>query len=184
MIVKSVAIVFAEVARFADAQDRSFEEVVEAPHHLLWRGFPEVPWPDRVFDGLEQGVLADALRSAKDKCVVDLLVGVLHAVRQPWDDMIGVVRVDFVYMVEPWTCLVWVTWLDVGRYIEVEAGDTVALDPATLGDQPVLDVHRLAWRPRDLFDRAMSIQPLAGGNHFLISLWHRAPGCRRHLSRE
>jgi hypothetical protein len=47
-----------------------------------------------VFRRLEQSVFADALVAAKNDSVIHFFGGALGAVRQPIEDMLGVVGVD------------------------------------------------------------------------------------------
>ena len=61
----------------------------------------KIPWSDGVLDRFQQGVFADALVTAQHQCVVDLVAGMLPVMRQPANDVVGVVRVDFVHVVEP-----------------------------------------------------------------------------------
>ena len=72
----------------------------------------KVPRPDRALDRLEQRVLADALLAAEHERVVDLLLRPLHPVGQPFDDVVGVVRIDVADVVEPRAGLVGVARLD------------------------------------------------------------------------
>ena len=132
VVVEREAVDVAEVARLVDAQDHRLQEAVEAAEHLLRRHLGEIPWPDRVLDRLQQRVLADALQAAEHERVVDLLVGPLHAVRQPMDDVIGVVGIDLVDVVEPRAGLGGVAGSMRRRPIEVEAASRRALDPAAL----------------------------------------------------
>ena len=101
VIVEGEAVELAEVARLADAQDHRFQEAVEAAEHLLRRHLVEIPRADRVLDRLEHRVLADALLAAEHQRVVDLLGGLLHAMRAPAHDMGRVVAVEPLDMIEP-----------------------------------------------------------------------------------
>ena len=66
----------------------------------------------------------------------------LHPVRQPVDDVVGVVWEDPVDVVDPGFGLAGVAQLDARRPVQVEAGHALALDPAAVDHQPVLDEHR------------------------------------------
>ena len=76
VVIELEAVVLAEIARFADAQDDGLQVAVEAAEHVLRRDLGEVPRSDRALHRLEDGVLADALRAAENQRVVDLLVPV------------------------------------------------------------------------------------------------------------
>ena len=101
MVVEVEAIDLAEVARLVDAQDDGLDEAVETAQQFGRRHLVEIPRPDGVLDRLEHRVLADALRAAQHQRVVDLLARALHAVRQPADDVLGVVGIDLADVVEP-----------------------------------------------------------------------------------
>ena len=101
VVVEGEAVELAEVARLADAQDHRLEEPVEAAEHLLRRDLEEIPGTDRVLDRLEQRVLADALFAAEHQGVVDLVGRLLNAMRQPADDVAGIVAVELLDVVQP-----------------------------------------------------------------------------------
>ena len=52
VIMEGIAIELAEIARLAHAEDDGFKEAVEASEHLLRRHVGEIPWSDRLLDGL------------------------------------------------------------------------------------------------------------------------------------
>src|SRR5689334_11300735 len=89
MVVKLEPVEFPDVARLVYAQDDGLQEAVEAAEDLCRRGFLEIPRPDGMFDGLEQGVFADPLRAAEDEGVIYLVLWPLHAVSEPIQDMVG-----------------------------------------------------------------------------------------------
>ena len=109
---------------------------LKRPEHLLRRDLDKIPRADRVLDRLEQGVLADALAAAQHQRVVDLLLRALHPVREPMNDMIGVVGIDLAHMVEPRAGLRGVAGLDRRRPIEVETAD------ASRSIQPPSEIRR------------------------------------------
>ena len=49
----------------------------------------------------EHRVLADALGTAQQQCMIDLFLRALHPVGKPWQDMIGIVGIDFVNVIKP-----------------------------------------------------------------------------------
>ena len=77
------------------------KKAVEPPEELLRRHLGEVPRPDRPLGGLQQGVLADALRAAENQGVVDLVLRPLNPVGEPSDDVCGVSWIDEAKVVEP-----------------------------------------------------------------------------------
>ncbi len=101
VVVELEAVDVAEVSRLADAQDDGLRKAVEPSQHLLGRDLDEIPGADRILDRLQQCVLADALRTDEDERVVDLLLWLLHPVRQPLDDVLGIVGINLVHVVEP-----------------------------------------------------------------------------------
>ena len=90
----------------------------------------EIPRPDGVLDRLEQRVLPDALRAAEHEGVVDLLLRLLHAVREPLRDVVGIVRIDVLHELEPACRLSAIARLDGRRQVQIEDVGTVSLDPA------------------------------------------------------
>ena len=104
----------------------------------------EIPRPDGVLDRFKHRVLADALLSAQQQRVVDLLARALHAVSQPMDDMRGIARrVEYpVDMVGPRRGLRGISQLDARRAIEIETRDALPLDPSAVDHQPVQDQLR------------------------------------------
>src|SRR5262249_40296422 len=98
--------------------------------HVLGRDLVEIPWADSVFDRLEQRVLADALVAAEDERVVDLLLRALHAMREPCNDVFGIMGVNLIHVFRPWIGFADVSLLEHRRAIKVEATHAFALDPA------------------------------------------------------
>ena len=93
-------------------------KLLKLPSRWVGDNFVEIPRSDGVFDRLKQRILADALRAAQHQRVVDLLAGSLHPMRQPANDMRGIVGIDRVHVVEPGSGLIGVTQLEsaaVGR---------------------------------------------------------------------
>jgi hypothetical protein len=97
VVVEGISIDVPEIARPAHAEDDALHEPVEATQQVSGRYLGKVPRPDGVLDGLEQRVLADALRTAEHQRVINLLVrdvlriGAVnrpdvfdHTVQQPW----------------------------------------------------------------------------------------------------
>jgi hypothetical protein len=119
----------------------------------------KIPRSNGVFERLDHRVLADALRTAQHECVVDLVGGMLHALRQPLNDMAGVIGIDLAHMVKPRSGLCSVAQLNPRRPIEVEAGDVFAIDPTAVDDQAIGNEHRLARAPGHLLDRSILIEP-------------------------
>jgi hypothetical protein len=64
VLVELVAIDVAEVAQLRDQEDDAPQESVESPHDLRGRRIGNIPRTDRFSHGLEDAVLAAALRSA------------------------------------------------------------------------------------------------------------------------
>jgi hypothetical protein len=88
--------------------------------------------------------------------VVDLLRRPLHPVREPVDDVLGVVGIDLGHVIEPRVSLGGIAGLEQRRPVVIERGHAVAFDPAAGGDEELVrDEHRFARRPRHLFDRAV-----------------------------
>ena len=81
---------------------------------------------------LEQCVFADALGTAQDQRVVDLVLRTLHALRQPGDDMVGVCGIDPVRMLDPGAGFRAVPRFDARRPVQIEYGDATAFDPAAV----------------------------------------------------
>jgi hypothetical protein len=118
MVIKGEAVHVAKIPRLIDPQDDRFHEAVEAAEQVRGRDFMKIPRADRMLDRLEEGVLADALRSAQNQSVIEFLSRQLHAVRQPFDDMGGVLgAVDRVGMVDPRAGFSGVAELDPGRTV-------------------------------------------------------------------
>ena len=122
MLVEGIAVDLAEIAGLVDAQDHALDEAVEAAEQLHRRHFGEVPRADRVAHRMQQRVLADAGRAAEQQRVVDLLGRALHPVRQPAEDVAGVVGIDLADMVEPWLGLAGIAGQAARRPVEVEDG--------------------------------------------------------------
>jgi len=99
---------------------------------LLGGNLVEVPRSDGVFDRLQQSVLPDALHPAKHQRVIDLDLWILHALRQPGDNVIGVAGVDLAHVIHPHPRLIGVTERDTRRAIDVEARGLRLVDPATV----------------------------------------------------
>ena len=137
VIVKLEAVELAQIARLADPQDHRLQEAVEPPQHLLRRHLLKIPGPDRVFDRLEQRVLADPLLPAENKRVVDLLLRSLHPVRKPIDDVVGLVRVNQPNVIEPSVRPFPDRPARLSGPIEIETCDATAFDPAALKDELV-----------------------------------------------
>src|SRR5262245_34916775 len=70
-------------------------------HHLAWCYVVKIPRTDRVLGRLKQRVFADALGAAEHQSVIELLLWPLHPMRQPIDDVTGVVRINSADMSEP-----------------------------------------------------------------------------------
>ena len=119
----------------------------------------EIPRAYCVLDRLEQCVLADALRSAEHEGVIDLFLRALHPVRQPRDDVAGVVGIDLVGVLKPGAGLASIARHNSRRPIVIEASHLRALDPAAGDDQAILDQHRKARAPGHLLHCAVAIEP-------------------------
>ena len=159
MIIELEAVVLAEIARFADAQNDGPQVAIEAAEHVLRRDLGEVPRSDSTLHGLEGGVLADALCSAEHQRVVNFLGRSLPTMCEPLEDMLGAVAEHAVQVVEPRPGFVRIAQHNVRRAVEVEARHAWVFDPATLCKEPVLDQQRLARRPGHLLDRLVLIEP-------------------------
>ena len=75
-----------------------------------------------MLDRLNDGVLADAHGAAEHQRVVDLVLGALHPVREPCDDVLKVIREYLLHEIEPEIGLVRIAVLDCRRAIEIETG--------------------------------------------------------------
>jgi hypothetical protein len=106
----------------------------------------------------EQSVLADALLTAKKYTVVDLDFGMLHPLRQPHDDTIGILGINLAHVIEPRFHLAGFA-LERRRAIQVQTDRTGLIDPAAFGDDLVVDEQRQAGRPSHLMHRAILIEP-------------------------
>jgi hypothetical protein len=94
VVVEGISIDVPEIARPAHAEDDALHEPVEATQQVSGRYLGKVPRPDGVLDGLEQRVLADALRTAEHQRVINLLVRTLHAMRHPRHDVLRIGAVN------------------------------------------------------------------------------------------
>ena len=117
-----------------------------------------------MLDRLKQGVLADSLRAAEHQCVVDLVAGMLPVMRQPANDVVGVVGIDSVRRGRStaWLCCVSPGTMRGARYM-IEADRVAFFDPATGDHQPVVDEHRQTGMPGSLFHAAIVVDPFGGG---------------------
>src|ERR1700689_4989809 len=102
MLIESVPIGLAKVAGFAHSQDDGLHETVKPAEYLLRRNLTKVPWSYCGLDWFQHGVLTHTLRTAEHERVVDLLVGKLHAVRQPFYDVIGFIGENLLDVLDPW----------------------------------------------------------------------------------
>src|SRR5271155_1202096 len=100
MIVELEPVEVAEITGFVNAKNDGFHEAIEPSEHLPRRDFDEIPRPDRVLHGLEHRVLADPLFATENERVVNLFLRTLHPLREPLNDVIGVVREDLTHMSE------------------------------------------------------------------------------------
>src|SRR5262245_1497849 len=75
--------------------------------------------------------------------------------------MAGVIRIDFVNMLEPGAGLSSVARQDPRRPVMVEASHIRSADPAAIDDQAILDQHGIAWDPGHLFHRPVLVEPSA-----------------------
>ena len=106
--------------------------------------------------------------------MVDLLGRPLHPVRQPANDVLGVVGIDLVDVIDPPVGLGGVAGLDQRRAVMVERGDAGPLDPAAgSNEQLVGDQRRLAGAPRHLLDGAMPVEPGAWRNLLQLAVGRR-----------
>jgi hypothetical protein len=95
--------------------------------------------------------------------VVDLISWVLHPVRQPFDDVVGVVWISFADMIEPRSGFSRVAEFDARLSKEVEAGNALAFDPSSHRNQSILYLQRQAGRPGHCLHRSILIKPFIGG---------------------
>ena len=106
--------------------------------------------------------------------MIDLLGRPLHPVRQPADDVLGVVGIDLVDMVDPLVGLGGVAGLDQRRAVMVERGDAGPLDPAAGGNEQLVgDQRRLARAPGHLLDAAVTVEPGARRNLLQLAVGRR-----------
>jgi hypothetical protein len=127
--------------------------------------------PDRSLQGFKQSVLADALSASKNQRVVDLLSWPLHAMREPINDMLGIIAENFADVVEPRPRLGRITLLADRWSIEVETGDVLALNPSTIRYQAITNEHGQARRPRHLLNRYIPVEPVAGADLLLVAVF-------------
>src|SRR5262249_55220037 len=132
---------------------------VESPQQRRRHNFLHVPLAYRPPDRVKERVLPDSLTAAQEQRVIDLLLWMLHTMREPPHDMFSVVRVESGDVIEPDSSLASVAEFNVRRPIKVEGRAAMSTHPSAIRDQPILDQHRLAGRPRHLFNRAILIEP-------------------------
>src|SRR5258708_34906041 len=102
VVVELIAVDVPQVARLVNTQYDSLDKAVEAPKNLLWGDLLKIPGTNRALHWFERRVLAGALLVAADhECVVDLILRALHPMREPVDDMVGVVTEYLADVVEP-----------------------------------------------------------------------------------
>ena len=94
--------------------------------------------------------------------MIDLIPGSLHAMREPVENVLGVLREYVSDVIQPSGRFCGQTGNGGRRIVEVEASAAAALDPAAFEDQLVVDDHRLARRPGHLLDGLEAIEPGAG----------------------
>jgi len=95
----------------------------------------KIPGADGVLDWFEQRVLADPLRAAEHECMVNLLARTLRSMREPRNDMGGVIRIEHADVIEPRAGFGGVVArLDPRRPVLVERGCALALNPTTHDD--------------------------------------------------
>jgi hypothetical protein len=112
-------------------------------------------------DRLDKGILANPLGAAEHDGVVDLLTRPLHPVGEPADNVVAIIRIDFIDVVEPRFGHGGVAGYDGRRSVEIEAGHPGALDPSAFIDQTAGNQHLQAGAPRHLLHRAVLGEPRA-----------------------
>jgi hypothetical protein len=92
---------------------------------------------------------------------------------------------DPVDVVDPGFGVGGVAQLDAGRPVQVEAGHALALDPAAVDHEPVLDEHRLAWAPRHPLDALVLVEPSRRpqGDDLAVLVALRPAGLGQHRNR-
>src|SRR5262249_50719642 len=177
MVVKIEPVGLAQIFRFVDPQNHRFGEAVECAEQMTRRDVVEIPRSDGALDRLQQRILADALGAAKHERMVDLLLRALYPLRQPVNDVHGVVRENLVHMFEPTLGFARIAELEPRLAIEIETGDTALLDPAAVRDQTVAYQHGLARAPCALRQCPVSIEPTGGryGLRLTVGVQYRFP---------
>src|SRR5262249_49406998 len=91
----------AKVVGLVNPQDHCSGERIESGKQVGRFDLLEVPATNRFLYCLQQRIFPDALRADEHERVVDLASWSLHAVRQPFDDVVGIIWINPMDMIEP-----------------------------------------------------------------------------------
>jgi hypothetical protein len=166
VIVEAESVDIAEVPSFAHSKNYGLGESVESTQEMRWRDLYEIPRADCVLHGLQNRVLPDTLQSSENEGVIQFLVRTLPAVCEPTRDVLIVVRIDALDMVDPWAGFAGISWYDLRRPVEIEAGATRPFNPPAICNEAIRNQSGLPWSPGDLLDWLVNIEPI-GGFHSL-----------------
>jgi hypothetical protein len=92
--------------------------------------------------------------------VINLLVRALHPMRQPLDQVLGVIGIDSTDVFEPRSGFIRIAVLECWRSVKIGTGDAGTFNKATIGEEAAFDNHRLTWRPGHLLHWLVLVEPL------------------------
>jgi hypothetical protein len=101
MVIEGEPIDVPEIPRLAYPKDYTLEEAVEPFEDGLGRHFLEIPGPDCVLHRFKERVLANALRPAQYKGVIDLDLGMLNPLGKPSDDVVAILTEHALDVINP-----------------------------------------------------------------------------------
>jgi hypothetical protein len=86
-----------------------------------------------VFEGLEQGVFANAVSTAQYECVIGLVARLLNTMCEPPHDVVNVLTEETLHMINPPDRLLLLANGSLRRYVEVETRATELSHPTAAG---------------------------------------------------
>src|SRR5262249_35593999 len=89
--------------------------------------------------------------------------------------VVSLVGIIFLDQIKPWRDIASYR-LNGWWFVQIEDGATGPMDPAAVGNELVRDQHRLARRPRHLFDGPIDVEPSGRRNGLALKI----KGGRRH----
>src|ERR1700733_8109988 len=172
MVVVREAVEFAHVLGFADPQHDALDEPVEAAKGLLRTCFLEVPRANGMLDRLQHGVLSNAWDAAEHQPMVDLFLRALHAMGEPFDDVVGFVGVNLPDVFDPRLGFGGIARRGPRRPVEVEYCHARPFYPTAVTDESVADELGQSRGPGHLLNRRVLRQPRARFD-CLFPAWRR-----------